>query len=148
LLQNKIEFLKVKNRYAKNSAGYNTGGKSIDYLEKKLREEKYNQYNEQVVNNPKYIPTNKIIYEAKENLNTISYLYIKNMKVSDLSTDAIKRREAQIIELQDDLEKINHNEWKYFKGDILWLAELKELKHIVKQGMEYGWSFNEAKIIY
>jgi len=148
ILRLQIEIREDKNRYSKYSAEYDTSGKSIAILEKKLRAEKYQMYNEQVVVNPQYIPIDQIVYEAKENPDKISYNYIKDMKVSSLAKDAIERREKQIAELKARLKKIDHNKWRYFKGDILWLTELKALERIVKQGMEHGWSFNDAKILY
>lgn len=147
ILKLQIKLLEEKNRFAENYVDYDIIQKSVEILEKKLDENKFKKFDHVIIGNPKYIPVNKIVYEATENPKNVSYDYIKNMKVSTLAKNAIVKRKEEIQKLKAELKKLEI-EWKYFPGDKLWLDELKALRNKITNGMKHGWLFNEPKIVY
>lgn len=145
ILDLQIELLKAKNRFASNFEEYNLGKKDELIWEKKLLKEKYIMYNEQIINNPGFLPIDKIEYYAK-NVNQ-SYKYIYNLTQREIMKEAIQKREEEIQKLEEELNNLTGN-WIYFKGDNLWLSELDQAINIINNGLEKGWGFDEKKIIY
>ena len=147
LLQLQIEIREAKNRYSINYIYYNLSKKEENIWEKKLIDENYHQYNEQIIINPEYIPINKIIYAAKQDPNSISYEYIYNLKQKDVMQEAIKKRNNEINNLKKKIKELT-KEWKYFKGDRLWLKELDKIENVIQKGLSLGWHNDGEQIIY
>ena len=150
MLRLQIELREAKNKFARNYIGYKLTNKSDEVWEKKLVVEKYTRYCSAIIENPKFTPVDKIIYEATENKETISFGYIYDMNQRSLQTGAINRRETEIENLREKLSGLDipEKKWKYFKGARLWLDELDAIQKVIERGTTDGWGSGEPKVVY
>ena len=118
--------------------------KSDTERDKIFTQEKYIMFDESIIINPKYTPIDKIIYYATKHKKNRSYKYIHDLKQSDTSTNAIKRRNAEIKKLKNELKELAI--YDNFKGDKIWLEELQKLKKIIFNGYKNGWNYTEPSV--
>jgi len=147
ILQLQIQLMKYKNIYSINFDRYSLGKKTETFWNIKLSEEKFPKFNENVILNPKYTPIDEIIYYAKENEEEISYDYIYKMTQFQIMNSAIEKREKKINELKKELTKLK-GKWVNFKGDRIWLEDLRKLTKAITTGVETEWKYNEPEIKY
>ncbi len=64
-----------------------------------------------------------------------------------MMNSAIEKRKKKINEMEKELIKLKRK-WANFKGDSIWLEDLRKLKKSIIIGMETGWKYNEPEIKY
>lgn len=146
LINLELKMLKNMQRFNKAHSDYGISGKTTEEeLIELLTKEKYDIFNESVVNEPKYTDVKSLVLMATSVEYGADYDYILKMSYKHLTKDAFQKREARIKEL---LERLNYleDEPGTFKGAKVWLYELDQLEAVIKKGLETTWGFSENQL--
>lgn len=107
---------------------------------RKLTEHKYTKLNVSLLNNPRYTEVDVLEKEITEI--SVSYDYIMGMAYRDLTTQAYKKRTAEIEKLRERILILQDPTAK-FKGSSIWLTELDELEAVIKKGLATDWTYGQ-----
>lgn len=139
-----LKILKIKNiiRYSENRKLYHLEDISEAEQDRVMKDAKYDQINNSVLNNPSYLRPETIKDQVLSI--DISFNYLLNMGARQITNKRIieykndlKKMEKELIDLQPDGEA--------FKGQHIWRRELMELDVVVQsaRATENGWTYDE-----
>lgn len=125
----------------------NISRQSRKMQEETLEKAGYPRIGTSIINDPKYIPTDQIKYEALENKVNLDYNYVTLINDGMKSEDDFIDRQKKIDKLKAEISFLLNNQ-KHFPGALQWLEDLDKLEVVVGRGLSEGWNFDQKKKKY
>lgn len=152
LIELKMRYLKNVIRFTKHHQKYQISPKTKrDKVDEILAKEKYDTFNHTLLLNPKYTKVSEmrgLIMNSPIPGNT-TYVYIVNLRYSEMIEDACKRRQTELDNLEKKLAILkldlgeNEKNGGLPKGGKTWMSELDDLETTIKLGLSAGWDYGE-----
>lgn len=140
-----VKMLQNIQRFSQNHTKYNikhtTAESEADRI---LRENKYDIFNIQVLENPRFTAIEQLHNLIVGTENGANYDYLLRLSYRDLTEAAYQKRDQKIQELLDRLAYLNDPDQR-FSGSKIWLKELSELEEAINEGLASEWFYGENK---
>jgi DNA topoisomerase-2 len=138
-------YLKNIIKFSKNHQSYNITPKTKeDDVNKILTKNKFDTFNSTLLHSPKYTSVSELEKLIINNISEgTSYEYLIKLSYRDMIEDACKKREQQLIDLENKLENLLQDTQDDFKGKKTWLSELAELEKTIHEGIKLGWAYGK-----
>lgn len=150
----KILYLRNVIRFTSNHQDYGiTPRTTRDRVDKILRDERYDTFNQALLISPKYTKTSEIRPLMLSSPGS-TYNYLINLRYSDMIEEACVGRDRELSEMESHLRKLNMDLGSEDtpgglpKGGMAWMAELNELEQTINLGMSAGWDYGENMAVF
>jgi DNA topoisomerase-2 len=139
-----LKKLKIQNiiRYSENRKTYKLEGISEDGQDEVMKNAKFDQINNTILNNPSYLRPEEIKDQVL-NLD-VSFNYLLNMGARQITDKKITEYKNELRKIEEELINLQPR-GEAFKGQHIWKQELNELDLVVKSARanENGWTYDE-----
>lgn len=145
IILTKLRILYLENQIKFNEI-YHTmklTGKKIEQIQSIIDENEFTKFTKSPIEEPKYVDTDKLkqtYLGADGEDGKADHEYLIRMNTRDLSKESNQKRIDKLEEYKAYLATLRDT-GDMFEGAKLWLAELSQLKEVIKKGRQTNWKY-------